>query len=254
LPLRVRRLLQAHLVMEESKGMAMDVVRRRTVLAALGFGLSFPGAASAERGNRGRAVISECGVMEVAPLARNEMERAALGVLDEIDKKMAFFNVHPSDGRLLRVLAESMNAKSIVEIGTSTGYSAICMAMGVKSTGGRLLTYEIDRGRAAIAAANFKRAGLDDTITIVIGDAHEELTKLKGALDLVFIDAEKEGYPDYLRQTLPLVRPGGLIVADNMRRPEPDPRYVTAVTTDPSLETLFLNMHGTGLAVTLKKG
>jgi predicted O-methyltransferase YrrM len=69
----------------------------------------------------------------------------------------------------------------------------------------------------------------------------------------VFVDADKDGYIDYLKKLLPLVRPGGLFVADNMRVPAPDPRYVRAITTDLALDTVFLNMHASGMGVSLKK-
>ena len=154
---------------------------------------------------------------------------------------------------LARPLYQLPPEPQVVELGTSTGYSGIWLALALRATGGRLTTYEIDPGRAATAQENFKRAGLQDLVTVVLGDAHAEVGKLTQTLDLVFIDADKEGYPDYLRQLEPRVRPGGLIAADNMRSPAPDPRYVEAITTDPKLETLFLNMHASGLGVTLKK-
>ena len=87
----------------------------------------------------------------------------------------------------------------------------------------------------------------------MLGDAHVEAAKLRDPIDLLFLDADKEGYLDYLRKLGPLVRAGGLIVAHNMASPRPDPRYVEAVTTDPALETVFLNMHEAGVGVTLKK-
>jgi predicted O-methyltransferase YrrM len=188
-----------------------------------------------------------------APLPKDEPERTALGVLDDIDRRQRYLNVGREDGRLLRLLAETTDAKHVVEIGTSTGYSGIWLALGLRATQGRLTTFEIDAERAALAQANFKRAGLDDRITLIRGDAHVEARKLQGPIDIVFIDADKEGYPHYLQTLAPLVRPGGLIVADNMQRPAPDPRYVQAVTTDPAFETVFLNMHASGLGVTLKK-
>lgn len=86
-------------------------------------------------------------------------------------------------------------------------------------------------------------------MTVIEGDAHENVTKLKGPLDVVFIDADKDGYLDYLHKILPLVRPGGLILAHNV---DMVPDYVKAVTTSPELETIFY-MRGEGLAVTLKK-
>src|SRR5690606_10732997 len=124
---------------------------------------------------------------------------------------------------------------------TSTGYSGIWLGLALRATGGTLTTCEIDADRARTAEQNFKRAGLADRITVVRGDAHKEILSVKGPLDLVFIDADKEGYPHYLEVLGPLVRPGGLIIADNMARPAPDPRYVRAVTTDPAYETVFLN-------------
>jgi predicted O-methyltransferase YrrM len=120
-------------------------------------------------------------------------------------------------------------------------------------TGGRLTTYEIDRGRHELARSNFERAGLLKQATPVLGDAHAEITRLKEPLDLVFIDADKEGYPDYLQKLAPMVRPGGLIVAHNMASPPPDPRYIEAVTSSAAYDTVFLNMHAAGVGVTLKK-
>jgi predicted O-methyltransferase YrrM len=93
---------------------------------------------------------------------------------------------------------------------------------------------------------------LDYRITLVLGDAHVEVKKQQGPVDLVFIDADKDGYVLYLKALLPLVRPGGLIIADNMIRPSPDPAFVRAITTDPALETVFLST-STGMALTVKK-
>jgi predicted O-methyltransferase YrrM len=90
-------------------------------------------------------------------------------------------------------------------------------------------------------------------VTLVEGDAHEEVTRLEGPIDLLFLDADKSGYVDYLSKLLPQVRPGGLVVAHNMVRPDPDPAYLDAVTTNPDLETVFLHMQGAGVGVTLKK-
>jgi predicted O-methyltransferase YrrM len=174
-------------------------------------------------------------------------------VLDDIDRRQRYLNVSREDGRLLRVLTEAIGAKQVVELGTSTGYSGIWIALALRATGGRLTTFEIDPNRAAVARENFRRARLDDLVTIVLGDAHVEVRKVTQTLDLVFIDADKEGYLDYLQKLEPRLRPGGLVVADNMRVPQPDPRYVEAVTGDPKLETVFLNMQRSGTGVTLKK-
>lgn len=157
------------------------------------------------------------------------------------------------DGRLLRVLAESTQARNAIEVGTSTGFATLWLADALRKTGGRVITFEIDPGRAATARRQFRAAGVDSFVTLIEGDAHKNITQVRGPLDLVFLDADKDGYLDYFQHLLPLVRPGGLIVAHNMRFPAPDPNYVRAVTTDPNLETIFLNMDDQGAAVTLKK-
>jgi predicted O-methyltransferase YrrM len=153
---------------------------------------------------------------------------------------------------MLRLLVETTAARNVVEIGTSTGYSGLWTCLGLRSTGGRLTTFEIDPGRAATARAHFKKAGVDQFITVVVGDAHKNVQQLKDPIDVVFIDADKEGYLDYLTKTLPLVRPGGLILAHNMNSRMADPGFLKAITTDPALETLFYT-EGGGMSVTLKK-
>jgi predicted O-methyltransferase YrrM len=116
-----------------------------------------------------------------------------------------------------------------------------------------LTTFEIDPGRAATARANFKRAGVDNLVTLVEGDAHEKVGSLEGPIDLLFLDADKEGYIDYLNQLLPKLRPGGLIVAHNMNQRQADSRYVQAITSNPELETVFLNLDTSGISASLKK-
>ena len=120
-------------------------------------------------------------------------------------------------GRLLRILAESTKAKNVVEIGTGNGVSALWLCLGLKTTGGKLVTHEIDHKKVLLARANFKRAGVENLVTVVEGDAHRTVAQLKEPIDILFMDAE-EGNLDYLNQLLPLVRPGGLILADNMQQ------------------------------------
>jgi predicted O-methyltransferase YrrM len=94
---------------------------------------------------------------------------------------------------------------------------------------------------------------VEDLVTLVFGDAHEKVAGLQGPIDIVFLDADKEGYVDYLEKLLPLIRPGGLVIAHNMHRPAPYPEFIKAYTTNPDLETLFLNMDNAGIGVALKK-
>lgn len=201
----------------------------------------------------GRGGDTEVPTLDRPPLARSDAEKRVLAVLADVDQNQRVMSIPQADGRLLRILTESIGAKHVVELGSSTGYSGLWFALALRNTEGRLTTYEIDADRAETARKNFERAGVDELITIVVGDAHEEVTKLEGPIDLLFLDADKEGYVDYLNKLLPLVRPGGVIVAHNMRRPAPDPKFVEAITTNPELETIFLNMHAAGLSVSLKK-
>jgi len=187
--------------------------------------------------------------LEKPPVPKDTNEKKVLGILENIRATQSYRNVPPEDGRLLRLMAESMNAQNIIEIGTSTGYSAIWMGLALQKTGGKMTTYEIDAGRAATARANFKRAGMADIITLVEGDAHEKVTSLKGPIDIIFLDADKQGYIDYLDKLLPLVRPGGLVIAHNITPRMADPDYMKAITTNPNLETIVRG----GVGLSLKK-
>jgi predicted O-methyltransferase YrrM len=180
-------------------------------------------------------------------VARTEAEKKVLGVLDQMVAGNELYRAVPADnGRMLRLLVETAGAKNVVEIGTSTGYSALWMCLGLQNTGGRLKTFEIDATRAAEARKHFEQAGVARLVDIVVGDAHEGVKRLEGPVDLLFLDADKEGYGSYLQTLLPLVRPGGLIAADNVAMAED---YIKAVTTDPQLDTVFFGR----FAVTLKK-
>jgi predicted O-methyltransferase YrrM len=163
--------------------------------------------------------------------------------------RRTYLSVPIQDGKALRLLAEAARAKNVVEIGTSTGYSGLWFCLALENTGGRLTTFEIDHSRASMAREHFKKAGVEGMVSVVEGDAHEQVLKLKGPIDLAFIDADKNGYVDYLNKLLPLLRPGGLILAHNI---DMVPEYVKAVTADRNLETIFYT-EGAGLAVTLKK-
>ena len=184
------------------------------------------------------------------PLANSDDEKRILATInDAVRKGELYANVPAADGRMLRVLTESVGAKQVLEIGTSTGISGMWFALALRATGGHLTTMDIDPERIALARAHFKLAGVDPLVTIIEGDAHANIAKLKGPFDIVFIDAEKPGYVDYLKRTLPLVRPGGLILAHNV---DMVPDYVKAVTSNPALETVFY-LQGNELAITLKK-
>jgi predicted O-methyltransferase YrrM len=188
------------------------------------------------------------------PRAKDAAEERILGILEKLDHfREGTMNVPREDGRMLRLLAEACGAKRVVELGTSNGYSGLWLSLALRKTGGHLTTFDIDRGRFEMAKANFRKAGVDGMITQVFGDAHKEVVRLNDPIDFLFIDADKPGYLDYLTKLLPLVRPGGLILAHNMQSPPPDPAFVRTITTNPKLETLFVNMDASGLGITLKK-
>jgi len=118
-------------------------------------------------------------------------------------------------GALLRVLATSIGATRILEIGTAIGYSGIWLA-GALPKGGMLLTLEMNQERAATARDNFARAGLTDRANVIVGDAQRMLAKIAGPFDLIFQDGDKQLYLPLLDRLVDLLRPGGLLVTDNV--------------------------------------
>ena len=229
--------------------------RKVGLIAVSAAGLLVVAALAQRTGRERRPGREDAGSFQRPPLGKNEAEKKILSVLDDLhrNQRRGMMNIPVEDGRLLRVLTETIGAKHVVEIGTSNGYSGIWLCLALRTTGGKLTTYEIDARRAELARQNFKRAGVGKVVTLVEGDAHDEVTKLKEPIDLLFLDADKSGYIDYLNKLLPLVRPGGLIVAHNVNPRQADPKYVEAITTNPDLETIFLNMDAAGVGVTLRK-
>jgi predicted O-methyltransferase YrrM len=130
-------------------------------------------------------------------------------------------NVSANQGKLLMLFARMLNARNILEIGTLGGYSTIWMARGL-AEGGRLITLEYEAKHAEVAMANLVRAGLSDRVEIRVGRAGDTLPKLveegRGPFDLVFIDADKQGYTEYLEWSMKLSRRGTVIIADNVVR------------------------------------
>ncbi len=130
-------------------------------------------------------------------------------------------NVTANQGRMLHLIARAMGARRILEIGTLGGYSTIFFARALPP-GGRVVTLEAEPRHAEVARANFARAGLSDVIDLRLGPALETLPRLvesgAGPFDVIFIDAHKPEYPDYLTWALKLSRPGTLIIADNIVR------------------------------------
>jgi predicted O-methyltransferase YrrM len=183
-------------------------------------------------------------------------EKKILSVLDEMsnDQNYAMWNITPEEGKLLMILSATANAKHVVEIGTLNGYSTIWFCLALQTTGGKITTHEIDPYRISVARENFKKAGINHLVTIVAGDAHKTVTKLKKPIDILYIDADKAGYLDYLTKLLPLIRPGGLVLAHNTTDKASEMQdFLKAITENPDLETIFLFKEPSGLSITLKK-
>jgi len=130
-------------------------------------------------------------------------------------------NVSPNQGKLLLLLAQAQGARRVLEIGTLGGYSTIWLARALPADG-RLITLEADPKHAEVARANIARAGLAGVVDLRLGRALDTLPQLaaegRGPFDLIFIDADKPSYPDYLTWGLKLSRRGSLIIADNVVR------------------------------------
>jgi len=154
---------------------------------------------------------------------------AAQELTDEqlLDKKVKSFfdrhqgswvdlNVPASDGKVLYDIIVKNNYTSALEIGTSTGHSAIWIAWALSKTGGKLVTIEIDAERHRQAVANFKEAGLNDYIDARLADAHDLVKELKGPFDFVFCDADKEWYKNYFIDIYPKLKTGGTYTAHNI--------------------------------------
>jgi len=145
-------------------------------------------------------------------------------------------NVSPSQGKLLQLLARGLGARAILEIGTLGGYSTIWLARALPR-GGRLITLESDPKHVEVARANIARAGLSDIVELRPGLALDTLPDLaaenRGPFDLIFIDADKPGYPDYFAWALKLSRPGSFIIADNVIR---EGAVVDAASSDPRIQ------------------
>ena len=162
-------------------------------------------------------------------------------------------SISEEDGRFLRLMIVSINAKRVLEIGGANGYSAIWMGLALRQTGGRLVSIEYDPTRARIAADNVRKAALSDVVTIVPGDAFQAVPKLEGEFDFVFLDAWKRDYKRFLDLVLPRVRPRGLFLAHNVVNKQAEMReFLSAIHSSPELWTTIVRPSDEGMSVSLK--
>jgi len=169
-------------------------------------------------------------------------------------------NVPEADGRALYDLIIKNKYKKALEIGTSTGHSAIWMAWALSKTGGKLITIEIDEGRYRQALANFEEAGLSEYIDARLADAHELVNELPGPFDFVFIDADKDWYVNYAKALIPKLEAGGCMTAHNVYQSRwgrwggrGGGSYYEFMTSQAEFDTSIYSESRGGLAVSYKK-
>lgn len=162
-------------------------------------------------------------------------------------------------GQLLNILLRSIGAKSILEVGTSVGFSTIWMAEAISETGGSLMTIEADLKKVGRAIENFHDAGLSNKVEILVGQAIDILTNMassdKHNFDFVLIDADKENISKYFELSLSMVRKGGLIVVDNMMYPKKFTpimdKFAQELRQNPSVRTVTVPI-GNGEEIIIK--
>ena len=166
-------------------------------------------------------------------------------------------NTTPGDAAFLRIIVESCKAQRGIEVGSFTGYGAIHMGMGFERTGGHLVTIEIDPDIAQKCRDNIRKVGLEKTVTVIEGDALEVIPNLEGKFDFIFIDAVKKDYFKYFKAARPLLKPGSVIVADNVIRFADAMRdFLDAMEQDPDYDMVIIQCSeekGDGMAVIYKR-
>jgi len=162
----------------------------------------------------------------------------------------------PEDAMLLRILVETRKAQSGVEVGSAAGFGAINMGIAFERTGGHLFTLEIDPNLVKACRDNVAKVGLEKSVTCIEGDALQTLPALEGEFDFVFLDAVKKDYLKYLKFLEPKLKPGAVIVADNViQSAEAMKDYLEYIKTGPDYETVIVRASDEkqdGMAITYK--
>jgi len=188
------------------------------------------------------------------PSAQSVLEPPLVKLLHDIkaaDRDL--LAVSEEDGRFLRVMAASGNAKRALEIGGAYGYSAIWIGLGLRQTGGHLTSIEYDPARARAAAENIRRAGLSDVVTVVPGDAFKEVPRVGGDFDFVFLDAWKKDYKRFFDMVAPRLAPRGLFLAHNVVNKQSEMRdFLDTIQKNPSFFTTIVTPSGEGMSVSYK--
>jgi predicted O-methyltransferase YrrM len=186
----------------------------------------------------------------------DELDRRVREFLDRSRRSWRDMNVPQADGQRLYDLVVEHGYTRALEVGTSTGHSAIWIAWALSKTGGKLITIEIDERRYRRALENFEEAGLSDFIDARLANAHDLVPELEGPFDFVFVDADKDWYTRYFRAILPKLEVGGCFTAHNVsgRRRGWVGEFLDALESTPNLETEVAGSRRSGLLVSFKRG
>ncbi|UCC47274.1 MAG: class I SAM-dependent methyltransferase [Gemmatimonadota bacterium] len=208
-----------------------------------------------------RAALA-CGTLFLVPICSAQETRQQ----QDLDNRVRQFlgrsryrwrdmNVSESDGRVLYDLVVQNNYTRALEIGTSTGHSAIWIAWALSKTGGKLVTIEISERRHNQALENFAEAGLSEFIDARLADAHDLVPRLEGPFDFIFVDADKDWYARYFQLLLPKLEVGGCFTAHNVsgRRIWGIREFLEALENTPNLETEIVRSSRAGISVSCKK-
>jgi predicted O-methyltransferase YrrM len=189
------------------------------------------------------------------PGTPRELDERVQQFLDENRSQWHDANVPMADGQLLHDLVLENGYTAALEIGTSTGHSAIWIAWALSKTGGKLTTIEIDEGRYRKALENFEAAGLSDYIDARLADAHELVQELEGPFDFVFLDADKDWYARYFDAVFPKLEVGGCFTAHNVsgRRMRGIDEFLDRLESTEDLKTEIVRASRSGMSVSYKR-
>jgi len=187
-----------------------------------------------------------------------EIEREETGKIFTKEKRS--LAIPRDEGKFLYLLARTMKAKLIVEIGTSFGYSTIWLAAAVQFHGGRVISYDILPEKIEAASKYLSEAGLKENVELILGDAKTLLKQISEPVDLIFLDADKADYPDFMELAIDKLRVGGILLSDNvldcLEIHKDDPEVCEAITSflnrHPKIITVTLPFLPNGLEMTLK--
>jgi predicted O-methyltransferase YrrM len=198
------------------------------------------------------AVLSLASLLVLQASARPADVSRVLADIKAKDKGL--LAVSEEDGRFLRVMVATRGAKRALEIGGASGYSAIWLGLGLRETGGRLVTIEYDPARAKELAENIRRAGLADIVQVVSGDAFQQIPKIEGTFDFVFLDAWKKDYKRFFDLVYPRLDARGLFLAHNVVNKKNEMGdFLETIHKHPSLWTTIVSPSGEGMSVSIRK-